>query len=353
VGALFNPGRHGLPWARHQRRNTVRAALLILVFCALVVPGAAQSPAPLKPMKLAAVFSGPVNDAGWTAAAYRGLQDLKEHHGFKIAYTENVKPADADQIIRSYAKAGFDIILGHGFEWGEALQKAAKEFPQARFIQTNGSASNIPNLYTITFTAGEGGYFMGLVAAHLSKSGHVAYIAGTSFPILEHQIKMTRQAAKDLGKKLEVTESYVGNWSGDVAKAKELAQAALEHGVDVLILEADAADPGTVEAAKDAVKAGKYARVISWVRDKHELAPDLVVGGWEERVPVLIDFCVRKIQAGEKGGHFAIGLKEGAVAMNPFYGLVSPEVEKMVKDKLEAYMKDPHTIPSLVVRNDL
>ena len=281
------------------------------------------------------------------------MSKLREKYGYELAYTENVKPADAEQVFRDYAKAGFDVVLGHGFEWSEAIQKVARRYPKVHFIQTNGSAKDVPNLYTITFTAGEGGYFIGLAAAQITRSGKIAYVAGTSFPILSHQIKMTRQAAKDLGKNVEVLETYVGSWHGDVAKAKELASAAIASGADVLILEADAADPGTIEAAREARAKGKAVKVISWVRDKNALAPDLVIGGWEERVPVLIDYCLARIVKGEPAGHFAIGLKEGAVALNPFYGLVPPEVEKMVKEKLEAYVKDPGSVPTLEVRTDL
>ena len=137
------------------------------------------------------------------------------------------QPADAEQIFRDYAKAGFDIVFGHGFEWAEAIEKVAKEFPDTKFMQTNGGAADIPNLFTVTNSAGEGGYFVGMTACLITKSNKVAYVAGTQFPLLDHHIKMSRQACKDLGKDVEVIESYVGSWA-DPAKAKELASAAIE-----------------------------------------------------------------------------------------------------------------------------
>jgi basic membrane lipoprotein Med (substrate-binding protein (PBP1-ABC) superfamily) len=200
----------------------------------------------MKGQKIAAVFSGPVNDAGWTTSAYKGLVHLRDTYGMEIAYTENVQPADAEQVFRDYAKAGFNIVFGHGFEWAEAIEKVAKEFPDTKFMQTNGGAADIPNLYTVTNSAGEGGYFVGMIACLITKTNKVAYVAGTQFPLLDHHIKMTRQACKVLGKEsVEVIESYVGSWA-DPAKAKELAAADIENGVDVLILEADAGDLGTV-----------------------------------------------------------------------------------------------------------
>ncbi len=303
--------------------------------------------------KIAAVFSGPVNDAGWTTSAYKGLVSLRDKYGMEIAYTENVKPADAEQIFRDYAKAGFDIVFGHGFEWAEAIEKVAKEFPDTKFMQTNGGAADIPNLFTVTNSAGEGGYFVGMTACLITKSNKVAYVAGTQFPLLDHHIKMSRQACKDLGKDVEVIESYVGSWA-DPAKAKELASAAIESGADVLILEADAGDLGTIEAAKEAqAKGNTDLRVISWVKDKNYLAPDLVIGGWREDIVRNMEYVVAKIAKGESGGHFAIGLKENSVGLEPFYGLVPPEIETQVVDTLQKYLADPTSLPTLEVRTDL
>jgi basic membrane protein A and related proteins len=308
----------------------------------------------MKGKKIAAVFSGPVNDAGWTTSAYKGLVHLRDAYGMDIAYTENVTAADAEQVFRDYAKAGYDIVFGHGFEWAEAIEKVAKEFPNTKFMQTNGSAANVPNLYTVTNSAGEGGYFVGMIACSITKTGKVAYVAGSQFPLLDHHIKMSHQACQDLGKdKVEIIESYVGGWA-DPAKAKELAAADIENGVDVLILEADAGDQGTIEAAKEAFEKGnKNLRVISWVKDKNYLAPDIVIGGWKEDIVRNMEYTVQKMAAGDPGGHFAIGLKENAVGLEPFYGLVPAEVEKQVTDALQKYLADPSSLPTLQVRTDL
>jgi basic membrane protein A len=317
------------------------------------VPVGAESPLTGTKLKVAAVLPGPVNDAGWTTSAYLGLVDLRDKYNYEIAYTEHVGVAGAGQIMREYAEAGFDVIIAHGFEYADQIHAVAEEYPDTNFIHNNGSADDLANLYTITFSAGEGGYFMGRLACQITRSGKVAYVAGTEFPILSHHMKMSRQACEDIGKgDVEVIESYVGSWN-DPAQAKELAAAAIERGVDVLILEADAGDPGTVEAAVEAAEGGKYIRVISWVKDKSYLAPELVIGGWEERVSRNFEYCVEKIVKGEPGGHFAIGLKEGAVGLNPFYGLVPLEVENDIVSTLQKYLEDPASLPNLEVRTDL
>ncbi len=303
--------------------------------------------------KIAAVFPGPVNDAGWTTSAYLGLVHLRDNYGFDIAYSERVAVADAAQVMREYAEAGYDIVLAHGYEYADPIYQVAQEYPDVNFIQNNGSADDLANLYTITFSAGEGGYFMGRLACQISESGKIAAITGTEFPIWSHHLKMMRQACADIGKgDAEIIESYVGSWD-DPAKAKELAKAAIEQGADVLILQADAGDTGTVEAAREAAEAGKYIRVISWVRDKNYLAPDIILGGWKEEVGKNMEWTVRRIMSGEPGGHFALGLVDGSVALEPFYGLVPAEIEQDIVKTLHDYMKDPASLPNLEVRTDL
>ena len=65
----------------------------------------------------------------------------------------------------------------------------------------------------------------------------------------------------------------------------------------MLILEADAGDLGTIEAAKEAqAKGNTDLRVISWVKDKNYLAPDLVIGGWRGSTSATWNMSSRRSQ---------------------------------------------------------
>lgn len=304
--------------------------------------------------KMAGILSGAVNDAGWNTQAYQAMVAARDAFGLEIAYTEHTKVEDAPQVMRDYADAGYDIIFAHGFEYGDQIAQVAKEYPDLKFIQTNGSVGDIPNLYTITLSVGEGGYFMGRLACQITKSGKITIIGAEEFPIWSHHILMFKQACTDLGSTAQVTEAYVGSWN-DPAKAKQLAVAAIADGSDVLVSNADAGDTGTIEAVKEAFEKGNTdLRVISWVKDKNHLGPEFVIGGWTEDITAELLYVLReKVATNAEGGHFAIGMKENAAYMNPTYGLVSAEVEKDVVDMMDKYLKDPKSISNLVVRTDL
>jgi basic membrane protein A len=205
-----------------------------------------------------------------------------------------------------------------------------------------------------------GGYFMGRLAAQITKTGKVAFVVGQKYPNMDWQPTMAQQAAKDLKdqgkitKDVTIDEKEVGSWE-DPAKAKELTAALIEQGYDIIVMIADAADFGTIEAVKEARAAGKDVMAISWVFDRNTLGRDFIIGGWSELSDKEMEYAaVQYALAGKPiGKGFPLGVFEGVAKLNPCYGLVPPEVEKDVFDLYFKYLADPKSIPTLVARTDL
>ena len=56
-----------------------------------------------------------------------------------IAYIENVpEGADSEQVFRSLARKGFDLIFGTSFGFGDPMETVADEFPDTMFIHLTG-----------------------------------------------------------------------------------------------------------------------------------------------------------------------------------------------------------------------
>src|SRR5260370_15590350 len=75
------------------------------------------------------LLSGVITDGGWSQLAYNGLKELKSRHGFKTAYAENISIAQMDQVARGYSDDGFDLIIGHGFEFSSTLLEVTPHYP--------------------------------------------------------------------------------------------------------------------------------------------------------------------------------------------------------------------------------
>jgi basic membrane lipoprotein Med (substrate-binding protein (PBP1-ABC) superfamily) len=319
-----------------------------------VAPAEAASDASaLKGVKVAGIFPGTVNDAGWTATAYAALQNLESKYGMEIAYTENVKAEDSAQLARDYADAGFKYIYAHSFDYDAPMRDVAAEYPNTNFIVTNGGLTPPKNMYTVTFAPGEGGFFVGYLGCLVSKSGKTVFVGGVSFPLLDYEVEMAKQGCTDAGKG-EVLYSVVGDWN-DPAKAKELAVAALQQGVDTFVTIANAGDPAVIEAVNEAYKAGnKDVRLISWSTDKHELGPDFISGGMAQDATVAIEWLITQVIAqGQPGDHYTPGIGQGAIYFFPFYDLVDQTVIDQFNKTVEEYKADPATRPNLKIRKDL
>ena len=87
--------------------------------------------------KVALVLSGPVNDGGWNATGFKGVDEAKAKYGFQLAYTENVGTSDQEEVIRGYANDGYDLIICHGFQFGDAVLKLAPQFENSYFLVTS------------------------------------------------------------------------------------------------------------------------------------------------------------------------------------------------------------------------
>jgi basic membrane protein A len=339
---------------------TVVVQSTVIVQATAVPDEMAQAKAFLKGKKICAILPGTVNDGGWNEVAYRGLINLRDNFGMEILYRETTKPEDAAGVMRSYADAGCSIIQGHGSEFTDAVNSVAQEYPKIQFMQLSRCAGQEPNVIGLCYSTGEGGYFIGLLAGQITKTGKVAYVVGTKYPNMDWNPTMSQQAVKDLKaagvitQDVTVEEKEVGSWD-DAAKAKELTTALIAEGYDVIIMIADAADAGSIQAVKEARDAGKKVMAISWSADKNYMGHDFVIGGWAERSDFEMQYAaVQYALAGQPiGKGFPLGLKEGAVLLSPMYGLVSPEVEKYVVDAYQKYLADPKAFPNLVVRTDL
>ena len=129
--------------------------------------------------KVAMVLPGLKTDEAFNQYTYEGMLRAKEELGIETAFREEVAQDEQLEVIRQFAQLGYDIIIGQGGQFGEALQAVAKEFPDKRFIFSVGAETGgIPNLTAATVSYSHAGYLGGVMAAYTTKNNKVAMITG-------------------------------------------------------------------------------------------------------------------------------------------------------------------------------
>ncbi|MBE7556489.1 MAG: BMP family protein [Anaerolineales bacterium] len=316
-------------------RKNLLVVYLISTLLILVLAGCGGAPNASSPdsakaapgaFKVAMVLPGEANDGAWSQAGYEGLKLIEKELGAQVAHSVNITEADAEKIFRQYAQDGYDFIIGHGGEYIPAAEVVAKEFPRTKFALMAGYGGNNKNLGALSFRDSEIGYLMGAVAGIKTKTNKLAFIGGVDYPHMQEQATSFERGAKAANPKVEVAIEWVGSWT-DEAKTKQIAEAQVKAGADVLVGNVDAASQAVFETAKNA---GVYA--LGWSLDQHDMAPNTILTSGIQRMPVLALEGATLVQQGRwEGKQYKFGLQEGAQELAPFYGLLSPEEEARVK----------------------
>ncbi|WP_227764903.1 BMP family protein [Zhaonella formicivorans] len=285
-------------------------------------------------LKVGILLPGNINDKGWNASAYEGLMQAKEKFGVEVTYQENVTQSDMEEVFRNYATNGYNLIIGHGYQFSDAAQKVAEEFPDAKFAILNGYVSNGKNLASYSFTNWQPGYVAGTLAGLLTKTNKIGAIGAQKIPVIEDALEAFKDAAKAVNPNAEVVITYVDSWD-DVAKGKETALAMINNGADVVTCDANAVGLGAIEAAKEK---GTYH--IGFVDDQYNVAPEVVVASAIQSNQEMVKYVVKAVLDGNfKPEQNVLGIKEGVEGISSFHDWES-KLPKEVIDKVMQVNQD-------------
>ena len=263
--------------ARHRGAAIGFAMLFVLLSCdgsggatRDSSPGAAAAAS--KPFRVALLTPGPISDRSWNGGAYDGLVAIRDSLGAQISHVQTKTPAEFEENFRQYGAQGYDLVIGHGFEFQDAAVRVGPEFPKTMYITTSGNTVKA-NVAGIQFAFEEASYLAGILAAGMTKSGAIGAIGGTELPPVKRSFAAYAAGARSAKPGIRVVVSYVGNWD-DVSAGKEQALAQINRKSDVLFQNADAAGLGVFQAARES--GSTY--VIGANADQNAVAPEVTLG---------------------------------------------------------------------------
>jgi basic membrane lipoprotein Med (substrate-binding protein (PBP1-ABC) superfamily) len=314
---------------------------LKIVLCTAIAACSPQqeTPAPPQqadPFKVGLLTPGSINDGGWNAIAFEGLQRIKSELGAEVSHQETKTPAEFDEGFRSYGARGFDLAFGHGFEFQDAAIAAGKLYPNTVFITTSGT-SVAPNVAPMVFELEKATYLCGIVAARESKSGIAGVVGGIELPSIASTFQAFKAGAQSVNPKFEVREVYTGNFD-DVGAAKLATLSLINAGADFIFHQANEAGRGVFQACSE-----RKVRCFGSNKDQSELAPDVILASAVLDVPrafVHIATLVRDKQFEPKVQF--LGMQEGIVGLvwnEKLKGSVSPATIAAV-ERAEAGIRD-------------
>lgn len=318
-------------------RRFCRIAILIHSVAVLLTACGGGQPAPQASttFKVALLTPGPISDQAWNAAAYTGLERIRDSLGAEISHIQTRTPAEFEENFRQYGAKGYSLVIGHGFEFQDAAQRVGPEYPKTIYVTTGGTGTGA-NIAALSFAFDEPSYLAGMAAAAISKSGVLGTIGGTELPPVRASFDAFAAGARAVRPDVTVLDAFIGNWE-DAGAGKEQALAQIARGADVIFQNADAAGLGVFQAVRE--RTGTY--IVGSNADQNGVAPAATLGSVVIDLPHAFLLLARDVKAGT----FTPGVVRYDTASdvvrwtpNPALAVVPPAVTARI-DSVEALLR--------------
>jgi basic membrane protein A len=289
--------------------------------------GAASSAVAETPDSMALILSGPANDQGWNAVAVGGLEATAEKFGLETTIMENVDIADTESAYRQLAADGYDIIIGHGYQFGEPAAKVSSEFPNKYFLATE-AGSESENMASYVMACEQGAYAMGLLCAGMTETGVIGVVGGFEQPSITKELEAFKLAAKTVNPDIKVLEIYINSFV-DTNLGYEAAMTMIGQNADVIYQVANQAGNGAIKACEEK---GVYACGNSY--DQNSIAPSTVLSSTIYNMDQVMITAVGAILDGSfEGGIYNLGMDKKVVEIASYNGLESV-IPQEVRDQV-------------------
>lgn len=277
--------------------------------------------------KIAIALPGSITDKTWNQSGYEGVQLAREKLGGETAFLEQIPQAEQTEALTDFARKNYNLIFAHGGQFDAAIQQVAPQFSNTFFIAVNGAIQG-ENIAALRINHQQASYLCGIVAASMTKSNQIAYIAGQKFAATEEELRGLELGAKSVNPQIKVSSTFTGDWN-DVAKAKEATLALISTGADVVYQWLDNASPAVLQTAAEK---GVYA--FGNTKDQLEIAPKAVLTSAVKRMDLAIVYIAKLAKSKQlKGEIYKIGLEESDIlSLGKFGDMVPEDVQKKVLD---------------------
>ncbi len=238
---------------------------------------------------------------------------------------------DAGVALRQYAEDGYDLVVGHGSQYGGLVEEIAGDFPDTAFAWgTAVDTFGLPNVSAYTAASDEGGYVLGVAAAELgSNVGIVGPIEVGDAKLYVDGFRLGAEAGG-----AEVNVVYIESFA-DVQLASETATGFVSNGADILT--------GTAQMTVGAISVAQNEDVLWFGTQSNQTgaAADGVVAAnqvyrWEVALQLLVD----DINDGVLGGSsYEINLENGGLGIEYGNWDVPDDITNLVNSTIEAVIE--------------
>lgn len=280
-------------------------------------------------LKLAVILKNK-GDRSFEQSLYEGAlrieQEMSDQYEVRIIEADPGDQATWQPAMEAAASDGADIIAGAGYEFRNAMDGAAKNYKDTRFILLDDILEGQSNVLSVMFHSNEAAFLAGAAAAYYTTGENAAntdktigFIGGEPSDVVNNLLAGYAQGAHYVDPDMKILSAFTASYT-DTDAARETAADQMLEGVDILFGAAGASGAGVMEAAssKDGVMA------IGVDSDQYEtfegtdLQPVILTSCLKELGTALYDICESYYNDPSSiafGTTIRFGLKEGAIGL--------------------------------------
>jgi basic membrane protein A len=200
---------------------------------------------------------GGKGDKSFNDSASRGLAWAKADFNIKRIELEPGVGADREVNLRTLAGIGYDIIIGVGFLFTDAIVAVSDEFPDTKFVIIDGFIPDKPNVVSCLFPEPQASYLVGMIAglkALEDEKDTVGFVGGMDIPLIRGFEAGYIAGVKNVFPECKILSAYAGDTPtafADPVKGKELALSQYDAGAWIVYHASGLTGAGVFEAAKE------------------------------------------------------------------------------------------------------
>ena len=238
-------------------------ALTTLLASALTFGAVVATPAQAE-TKVGFIYVGPPGDLGWTYRHDIGRQAVEALDGFTTTALENVPEGpEAVEAITQLAETGHDLIFTTSFGFMDATNEVAGNYPDVKFEHATGYIRAHENVSTYSGRFYEGRVVQGYIAANVTKTNKIGYIASFPIPEVIRGINAFMLGAQSINPDFKVKIIWVNSWF-DPGKEADAAKVLIGQGADIITQHTDSTAPLQIAAEKGVYGFGQASDMIKF-----------------------------------------------------------------------------------------
>ena len=311
----------------------IKSLLLVTLVVGGTVVGCGKSTDDVDKTKVTLVLStGGVNDQSFNQSAWEGAQEAEKELGVEVSYLESKSDSEYIQNIETAIDNDSDLVIGVGFQMGDAIKEVAEAYPEQNFAIIDSTYEEIPeNVRPILFNEEQAGYAVGLIASQMTKTGTVGFIGGIDIPSCSNFGVGFKKAIEEENKNNKVLVQYTNSFT-DAAKGRVVAEQMVKDGADILFMASGGGNNGILEVVKE-----NNIKAIGVDMPSNYLSPNDIVTSALKNVGEGVKLTIKDFTEGNfnGGNEVRYDLSNGGVGFEET-DLLSEDVIKYVEEKLKS-----------------